>query len=64
MENKWTREIERLREEKRGLLKALKESLRWFGKLAADHEGDHIAEAVMRHYARIETVIKRAKGGE
>ncbi len=46
------------------LLEALKESLPWFSKLAADHDGDYIAGNVMRHHAKVSAVIAKAEGGE
>ncbi len=44
------------------LLEALKESLQWFSKLAADHDGDYIAGNVMRHHAAVSAIIAKAEG--
>ncbi len=44
------------------LLEACKESLKWFSKLAADHDGDYIAGNVMRHHAAVSAIIAKAEG--
>ena len=60
MENEWTRERERLTEINKKLLEGCRESLQWFVKLAIDHDGDYIADNVMRHHAKVSSVIEEA----
>ena len=42
------------------LVAALRESQRWLGKLAADHDGDHIAQSAMRQYERNKAALVAA----
>jgi hypothetical protein len=41
---------------------ALRKTLRWLGKLAADHDGDHIAAGAMKQYGEITALLARVDG--
>ncbi len=55
------KQVVNLKVDKAALLEACKESIKWFGKLASDHDGDPVAETVMRHSTKVEAAIARAE---